>query len=73
MDYHQCLSELKGLELEGYLSDDSCGWVSDDECQKFQRMTPDGKPPPLHDNLTLNVELPGARKNKMNKTRPVAR
>ena len=30
IDYHQCLSELKGLELEGYLSDDSCGWITDE-------------------------------------------
>ncbi len=41
-DYHQCISELKGLELEGYLSDDSCGLITDEECQMFQTMTPDG-------------------------------
>ena len=65
--YYKHLSELKGLELEGYLSDDSCGWVAEDEWQKFLRMTPDGKPLPLHNNLILNVELPDAKKKKRNK------
>ena len=69
MDHHQCLSELKGLELEGFLGDDSCERGTDDERQKFQRMTPDGKPLPLHNNSTLNVEFPGARKKKRNKNR----
>ncbi len=68
-DCHQCISELKGLELEGYLSDDSCGLITDEECQMFQTMTPDGKPLPLHDNLSLNVEVPSARKKKRNKKR----
>ena len=57
------------MELEGYLSDDSCGLITDEECQKFQTMTPDGKPLPLHDNLSLNVEVPSARKKKRNKKR----
>ena len=66
-DYHQCISELKGLELEGYLSDDSCGLSTDEEGHSFQTMTPAGKPLPLHDNLSLDIKVLSAREKRRNK------
>jgi hypothetical protein len=42
IDYHRCISELKGLACEKNLDEESCGSITDEEGLMYQDMTPNG-------------------------------
>ncbi len=67
IDYHRCISELKGLVCEECLDDDSCGSITDEEGLMYQDMTPNGKPLPYLDGLSLDVKVPSTKKKRRNK------
>ena len=67
IDCHRCISELKGLVCEERLDEDSCGSITDEEGPMYQDMTPNGKPLPYLDGLSLDVKVPSTKKKMRNK------